>query len=252
MKLLAAWMLLLFGCAAVFAAESALAPLDKDASIDQILELAEARGKGLKDFSANVVREKMDALRGDTETIKGKIWLQYVAPGDARIRVLFDSRYLGERKARNYRREYLLEKGLLVDRDYETKTQVTRRILKPGEKMDPLKLGEGPFPLPIGQDPRQVKQMFDVRKREPKKDDPPDTVHIELIPKPNSQLARNFKSMDEWVDLKTGFPKRIRTVDPDGNTVYTTDLSDVRTDSGLTNKDFALEQVSGWTQREED
>jgi hypothetical protein len=223
------------------------AKLGPDTSVDDVLQALEARGKGLKDFTASVSHEKMDALTGDAETLKGRFWLQYVAPGDARIRVVFDSRTLGTRRTPNYKHEYLLEKGQLIERDYQQKLEQIQQVLKPGEKMDPLKLGEGPFPLPVGQDPREVKRLFDVTKPPARKDDPADTVHIQLTSKPNTQFYRKFKTIDAWVDAKTNFPTQIRTVDPNESEIRTTMLSDVKVNPGLGDKDFTLDKVQGWT-----
>lgn len=257
---LVAWMLSICCCSSAFAAQPApiINPvgagaerLGPDASLDQILQALQTRGQGLKGFTANVVHEKTNALSGNIETLKGKVWLQYIAAGDARIRVLFDSRMLGERRTRDFKREYLLDKGVLVERDYGPKLQVKRRILKPDQKMDPLKLGEGPFPLPIGQDPNEVKRMFDATKIEPQKDDPPGTVHVELTPKPGSQFARRFKTMDVWVDQVSHFPTRIRTIDPPQNNILVTDLKDIQVNPDLADREFNLEKIDGWTEREE-
>jgi outer membrane lipoprotein-sorting protein len=224
------------------------AVLGPDSNADDILQALEARGKGLKDFTAGVSMESMSGLTGQAETLKGKFWLQYVAPGDARIRVVFDSRSVGSRKTPNFKREYLLEKGQLIERDYQEKLEQVHQVLKPGEKMDPLKLGEGPFPLPVGQDPRDVKRLFDATRILTKKDDPADTVHMQLVPKPNTQFERKFKSMDVWVDDKSQFPRQIRTADaPEGYDIKTTVLSDIKVNPGLGDKDFTLDKVQGWT-----
>jgi hypothetical protein len=42
-------------------------------------------------------------------------------------------------------------------------------VLRPGEKVNLLKLGEGPFPLPIGQKRDDVKRQFDVTLAKPEK-----------------------------------------------------------------------------------
>src|SRR5205814_1171460 len=95
--------------------------------------------------------------------------------------------------------EYLLLGGQLIDRTYRNTTQVTRVVLRPGEKTNLLQLGKGPFPLPIGQKKEDVFAQFDVKKLEPKKEDPADCVKIELTPKPGTSLARKFKFIDVCV-----------------------------------------------------
>ncbi len=93
----------------------------------------------------------------------------------------------------------------LIDRDYKRKTEIKRQVLRPGEKINLLKLGEGPFPLPIGQDKAEVKKLFDVTKEKLLKDDPQGTVHVKLVPKPGTQLRRS-SARSTWVDRGTISP----------------------------------------------
>jgi outer membrane lipoprotein-sorting protein len=147
----------------------------------------------------------------------------------------------------------VLDNGKLIDQSFDNRTQVTRRVLKPGQKLDPLKLGEGPFPLPIGQDPAEVLKNFDVVLKPLGKDDPPGTTHAGLTPRPGTRFARKFQSIDVFVDPKTHFPTRIETVDRDGVTTHTTDLSNIKINQGLKDIDFQLpEPGKDWGVSEED
>ena len=126
-----------------------------------------------------------------------------------RIRVTFDKKN-ADGKISDDKIEYLLAGTDLVDRAYRSRTQTTSRVLKPGEKIDLFKLGEGPFPLPLGQKKEDVHANFDVSKIEPKNDDPKNSVHLHLVPKPNTRLEKKFKSIDVWVDLKQHMPRARR------------------------------------------
>lgn len=225
--------------------------LTPDSSVDQILDALDAVGKNLDTFVADVSLAEMDALSGDTTTLVGKIWYQKLAAGNPRIRVDFDKKLIGDRQEQGFRQEYKLENGQLIDRNYKQKLEVIRQVIKPGQKMDPLKLGEGPFPLPIGQRRFEVLRRFDVQKMPPKRDDPANTVHIQLAPKQNNPLARKFKLIDVWVDLKTDFPTRIQTTSLTEATIRTTDLGQYKVNPPLSDKDFALEKVQGWKQQVE-
>lgn len=226
--------------------------LDENSGIGPILDALHQRADGLKNFVADLAYEEMDDLSGDMTTSYGRIWAQNVAPGDWRIRVSFDRRVRGERNEKGFRREYLLANGLLIERDHQRKTQVTRRVLKPGQKMDLFKLGEGPFPLPIGQPRADVLRNFGVTKVDRKSDDPANTLHITLTPKEGTQFAKKFKGIDGWVDIKTHFPIRIRTTDMTGNTIRTTNLGETKLNAGLTEKDFTLDKAQGWEERLEE
>src|SRR6185295_10789202 len=114
--------------------------------------------------------------------------------GDSRLRIIFDQKFFGEKQQPNSKVEYMLDKGWLTDRDYKRKIEIQRQVLKPGQKVNLLKLGEGPFPLPIGQPKEEVLKMFEVKKIDANKDDPPDTVHVQLSPREGTRFAKKFKS----------------------------------------------------------
>jgi outer membrane lipoprotein-sorting protein len=225
--------------------------LSGDSSVDQVLDALDQRGKGLKDFSADVTLAETDKTLGDTTSRKGTAVYQKKGDENARIHIVFNSKQQGK-KITNNKREYLLDNGWLTDRDYDQKTEVRRQVLRPGEKIDLLKLGEGPFPLPVGQPRESVLKAFEVTKGTPAKDDPADAVHIVLKPREGTSFARKFATIDVWVDLKTEMPKRIQTLDVSGTTQRRTDLEIKSVNGGLKDGDFVLEPIEGdWNRHDE-
>ncbi len=216
-------------------------PLPPDASVDQVLDALDQSGKALKEFDAKVKLTEGDPNLANYVTRAGKVSYQKKDESGGRIHVLFDKKIIG-RTAEPKKTEYLLDGEWLTDRDYDRKIEVKRQVLKPGERMNLLKLGEGPFPLPIGQDKAEVHKQFDVSLEKPAKDDPAETVHILLKPLQGTGLARRFGTIDVWVDRKTKFPVRIDTVDPNGAAEHKTELTDIRINpaGGLPDGDFKL------------
>lgn len=137
-------------------------PLAAHATVDQVLDALDQRGRGLKDFSA-----KVSITQGDptvsVSTRTGQVWFQVKGIDDGRIRVTFDKQIEGK-ITRDEKLDYLLDNGLLIDRNYRKSSETRRQVLKPGEKINLLKLGDGPFPLPIGQKKEDVYKLFDVKQ----------------------------------------------------------------------------------------
>lgn len=226
------------------------AELNAQSSTDQILDALDQRGQGLTGFIANVKLTDTDAALGEATSRLGKVWYQ---AGDAqRIRVTFDKKEANGKIAED-KVEYLLAGPDLIDRTYRTSTQVTRHVLKPGEKMNLLKLGEGPFPLPIGQKKEDVYAMFDVKKVDSKKDDPAETVRIQLIPKADTRFEKRFKNIDVCIGMKDSMPRRIETMDKNETSIRTTDLGEVQVNPTMNDADFALPKIdeSKWHLHEE-
>ncbi len=226
-------------------------PLSADTPVEQTLDALDQVGRGLKDFDAQVSMGQNDDVTGVDTRRTGKVSYQVKKEGDARVHVVFDKKIVGKRMQEK-KIEYLLDDGWLTDRNYESRTEIRRQISKPGTKINMLKLGEGPFPLPIGQKREEVQAIFDVKKVPAAKEDPADTVHLQLTPKPGTSFERKFKAIDVWVESKTHFPVRIDTLDKNQATHRVTDLTDIRVNPGLKDSDFELQKISGdWQSSQE-
>lgn len=216
--------------------------------VDAILDALERRGQDLRTLRADVTLSESDAF-GDASSRSGWFALQNRADGSTRAHIVFDRKVV-DKKATSEKIEYLLDGGKLIDRNYQRTKQTTRQILRPGEKMNLLKLGEGPFPLPIGQKRDDVLKQFDVQQIDGAKDDPAGTVHLRLIPKERTPLARKFKSIDTWV--ANDLPVRIKTLDRNGETERTTDLANIKINESLKDSDFELPKIDDhWSLSEE-
>src|SRR5437764_11401730 len=178
---LIAILLFCFCCGTVLADEP---KLSASSDLDTVLDALDARGKDLKDFSADVALHTADNRTGEDTAQIGAMIFQSKGSDDSRIKVSFDKKEMddGAKKTTvKQRLDYVLEDGWLTDRDYQKKLEVRRQVLKPGQKMNLLKLGEGPFPLPIGQDKDEVKKQFEASKIPAAADDAKATVHITLV-----------------------------------------------------------------------
>lgn len=238
--------------AAAPAAAPGAAALDARSSVDQILDALDQRGQNLREFVADVRLTEGDDTTQLFSTRVGKVWYQ-ARKDDPRLRITFNAKETDNRRY-DEKIEYTLDGGWLLDRDYQKKIEVRRQVAKPGQKINLLKLGEGPFPLPIGQKKEEVYKQFDVKKMPVAKDDPAGTAHVQLKPKEGTSFAQRMLQMDVWVNAATHFPDKIEVVDANGTNVRTTHLTNVTVNPqpALADRDFALPQiVGGWSQHDE-
>jgi hypothetical protein len=232
----------------------AAAPPAGPLTLDQALDVLAARGQTLDSFVADVkLTEKDESTQLESARV-GKVWYQRLADGGARIRVSFTSRSDdGGKHTKVNPLDYVLDKGWLLERDHTKKIQIRRQVMKPGEKANLLKLGEGPFPLPIGQKTEDVKKQFAVTLAKPTKDDPAGTTHVVLRPREGTQLKRRFSLIDVYVDPKTQMPAKIDTLDNKETTTKSTELTNLIVNPKLVDNDFSLPQIdeTKWNVREE-
>lgn len=229
------YLLLLLLSTAAFA--QAVDPL----SVDPVLGELDAAGKNLKSFTADVKLSETDPDTGDATTRAGKVWYDG-GDGNPRIHVQFQTRDANG-KSQPDKIDYVLVGPDLIDRNTRNKTQSVHHVLQPGEKVDLFKLGQGPFPLPIGQSKEDVHAAFDVKRIAPAAGDPPKTEHLQLVPKEGTRLARDFKSIDVWVDPQTGMPTRIDTADQRSNLQRSTELTNVQVNQPVKDSDFTLPKI---------
>jgi hypothetical protein len=217
--------------------------LAADASVDVLLEALHQRGLNLVDFDADVKLTESDQSTGNDTIRTGRALYHKPADpadGGAVVRVKFDTRDEGS-GPKPYVREYLLSGQWLTERDYKRKTETKTQVLRPGQQVNLLKLGEGPFPLPIGQEPDAVKKQFAVTLLAPEAGVP----RLQLVPTPGTKLANKFSEIVVSIDPATRFPTVIKTTDRTKSTIRTTELTNLRVNPqpGLTDGDFALPAV---------
>jgi len=134
-------------------------PLKFD-SADALLTALETADKGMKSLSADLLYDRYFELEGDRQTRKGTLLFRNsveadrAAPDDKPLPRAFAIRFewmqAGERleKRPNW---YVFDGQWLLETWPDEKRFKRRQLVAPGETYDPLKIGEGPLPIPIGQ-----------------------------------------------------------------------------------------------------
>ena len=218
-----------------------------DAGMDAMLDRLNVAGQTLTSLRADVTMQTTDNFGGNSQRT-GTILLQRRGEGDTRGRVNLDTFITGDKVIRD-RLEYLLDGDWVTDRVYRRPGDATggnretsRQIRAPGTKTDLLKLGAGPFPLPIGQPPEVVRQQFDVAPL-PADDSKPGMSGLKLTPKATNDLGRRFKWIAVWLKPGDALPAVIETTDPEESTTQTTTLADVVVNGPVGDADFKLEPI---------
>jgi len=228
--------------AAVEAPPPAVAPADDAARIAALLERLERAGGDLRDFRCRIALERFDALLEETERRFGRLALAGQGK-DRRLAVVFEEFIDGSGRADTSRSHWLIRDGWLFEIDEGRKMLTERQLHRPEESFDPLKLGEGPLPIPFGQPKDEVLRLFAVSEI-----GPPDrpllrsvgpTFGLRFVPKPGVRVAKDTTAIDVWYDAELLVPLGIATVAENGNR-ETIRLSTPVRNGGLPPEDAAL------------
>lgn len=137
----------------------------------------------------------------------------------------FTELYVNEQK-RDEPRVYVFDGEWLLEKDVKAKQVTRRRVVPPGETADPLKIGSGPFPIPIGQKKDDILNRFTATLLPPTDGFDPkempdgvnDWVQLKLVPKKGTDEARDFQEVRLWYQKKDLLPRLARTTNVDGGT----------------------------------
>ena len=203
-----------------------IVPID-DPALDELLDTLETSADDLKSFTARIVYRKFDDLLGRRETRSGDLIVLSEPVPDApgafkrKFAILFDTLVIDTRKS-DVKKHYIFDGRWLAEIDHEHKLYVSREIVPPGRVLDPLKLGEGPFPLPIGQRKQRVLERF-VVDWAPRPSglldelNPEDVLGITLSPRMGTDEAEVFRRVEIYYDKQTLLPVGIDTLEVNGD-----------------------------------
>ncbi len=227
----------------------AQADINKDSSIDQILDAMHDVGKNLKAMAADVQLSDQDISLGDDPKVRsGSMVLVRPSEDDTKIHITFTQKKIGK-KIFNEKQEFIIDGAQVIERDWSSdpKKETTRVIAAEGTKLNIFKLGEGPFPLPIGQTKEEVQKQFDVKKIQPTPESPAGTIQVELTPKKETDLARKFSVITLSLS-PNGMPSVIETTDTKQIEMKSASLSNVRLNDAVKPEEFKIEKIDdSWT-----
>jgi hypothetical protein len=169
---------------------------------------------------------------------------------DRKFSIRFDELQVGDRVDKDVKL-YVFDGEWFVEVSPKFKQIVKRQVVPPGESFDPLKIGEGPLPLPIGQKKADIAKRFFGELLPPdaglEAEDPAmlaklrafvdKSYQLRLVPRPDTEEAAKFAEIRLWYrDLGDGtglLPRMARTVTPQDNTVSLIQMVNVKTNKEI-------------------
>ncbi len=139
--------------AVVTCANAQDSPQPSVSSAEEFLERLEHADDGLETLSAKIQYAKTKKLEGDLQIRRGKLFFDNTPEdeGNGRAFVIDFSQRMINKRLEDDEQRWVFDGQWLVEERRGDKTFIKRRIALPGEMFDPLRIGEGPMPIPIGQ-----------------------------------------------------------------------------------------------------
>lgn len=240
------------------------------ATADELLAELERADESIRTLRADIRYDRV-FLEGDRQIRTGTLFFSDdKGASNARrqrmFAVTFQRLRLGNR-VENEEKTYLFDGRWLVESTPSLKQIVRREIVREGDAFDPLKIGEGPLPLPIGQKREDILARFDATLSDPTEgidgaDEAEErafrqfvegSTQLRLVPKAGSAEAESFEEIRLWYrvgqgseGVRTLLPRMARTVTRTGD-VSVVQLINVTTNQPLPSEVMRPRQTpAGW------
>lgn len=193
-------------------------PAGEITTAEALLEALERADASLRTLEADVVYDKTFDIGGDRQIRRGRLYYSdNKGEGKARARkfaVYFNQLIVGRRLEKEPK-VYIFDGQWLVEKLPTQKQFIKRQIVGEGQEFDPLKIGEGPMPIPIGQRKDETLARFNAELLGPEvglpepeegeevaakalREHVAGTMQLRLTPRSGSEEARDFLEVRLW------------------------------------------------------
>ncbi len=226
-------------------------PASPDTAV-ALLDRLETATEGLRDFRADVTFFKWDDVLQRREIRVGEIVYQQRPDNQSKRFAILVTRQIVGRRQEDENTRYVFDGSWFVQIDYDNRVFTKRQIVPPGERFDPLKLGEGPFPLPLGQRRDEVLARFEASLLDGSSDERLEAFlagksvrGLLLVPRASTPQAREIAQVEIFYDSATLLPVGINLTETNGDR-KTVLLRKLRRNEGIDESTLSIEQPEGF------
>lgn len=204
------------------------------ADADALLLALERGDQGLQTFDADIEYDRRFELQGDQHIRRGHIYYKVIPTpaGAAGTRAVFAVRFNQlqiEDIVRTEEQTLVFDGQWLIEKNEASKRFIKRQVALPGEEINPLRLGEGPFPIPVGQKRADIVARYEARLA-PSDESIEGEAHLsgdfiagttQIVLTPRPEFSRDeFREIRLWYRPEAGgrlLPRLARTVNRQGD-----------------------------------
>ncbi|MEM7229391.1 MAG: hypothetical protein AAF432_11320 [Planctomycetota bacterium] len=230
-------------------------PKHPDPAIDALLDKIESSADDLTGFTAKLRYEKVDALLGRSKIRLGQMIYEHTTASRPRRFAALLEEQLIQRGPNQFRKEerkqhFIFDGRWLAEISHEDKQFIARELVPEGQEFDALKLGNGPFPLPIGQVKADVLARFNVTTVALPEEGalsmlerlyPAGISGIRLTPLPGTPDAKDYTSIDLYLETTGFMPVGVLVTEVNG------DQNNVRLSRLVRNPEFTEQMLAAMT-----
>lgn len=216
-----------------------------DPRVERVLDRLEARGKTLHDVQCDL--EYIKIVRDlDSKSVSKGILRYLQSEPNPLFFIRFDNK-VNEGIESKHPEWFVFDGRYYIEAREAGRSIQKHEVLKPGERRNLFRLGEGPFPVPFGQKKSDIVSNFTVKLMPAGKDDPADSDHLECTPKPGTDMHKRYETVHFWISQKTDLPVKVSTVQKDEDASITAIFRNLKANAGLPASDLNLPPLPDYT-----
>lgn len=197
------------------------------ATAQDLLLALEHADADLTTLTADIVWVQTFALAGDTQIREGRLAYSSAAgqegqPPRRAFAIRFERKEVGDRIPTPEQIDYIFDGEWFLEKIHADRQAFRRQVVAPGRIADPLRIGEGPFPIPVGQRAQEITDRFAASLVDPLADlDPrlmpfidtdPGAYCLELVPHPELMEDNTWRRIRIWYERGTLQPTLAWTI----------------------------------------
>ena len=222
---------------------------DNDPVVRQWLDRLEQRGEDLHTLECTLDYNLEQTLMGDETQRTGKLF--YKRDGEKMRFKLEFTKLTEDNITQKSKQDYIFDGHWLSHLNHDEKIIHRWEVVPPDqEALDPLRIGNGPFPLPVGQKTEEVLAHFTVVALSLAEDQQEGDGHLMLTPIQQDGSANDLRWIEMWIDAGTHLPYRVRTEDESGN-LTTVKFDEIRSNKKIKDSTFDVKYSHRWELIEE-
>lgn len=195
---------------------------------DDLLLALETADAGLRSLTTDILWAQTFALAGDMQMRWGALSYRVDPPAADGLpprrafAIQFSRKQVGERRPAPERIDYVFDGEWFLERIHADRQAFKRQVVPPGQRADPLRVGEGPFPIPVGQKREEIVTRFVAELIDPIDgldprlvpfvEDGAGTYALQLTPHADLVEDTTWRQIRIWYDKDTLEPRLAWTI----------------------------------------
>lgn len=261
-RMLPIWLGLLIAAASAAVSLGQDQPEREFETAAELLTALETADQDLRTLQAGIRYTRRMLLQGDEQIRTGTLYFERRAASDGGratrvFAIHFDDLLVGLRREADPQ-EWIFDGEWLIERRPREKQYIARQIAPPGEQFDPLRLGEGPLPIPIGQRAADVLARYRVElvNQYAGLENEAGSIHsfvadtwqLRLTPHEDRAEQDDFREIRLWYDRETLLPRLAKTLNRSGDESFV-QLVNLRRNEPIRGRVFDIDppaEDEGW------